>query len=147
MSYEKAVKDLAPCGIDCSRCVAYEDGDVVKLSKELMEKLTNYEKMAKRMEDFVPVFKNYDGFLSVLEHFSNGKCPGCRNGEALNMACAARTCHKEQKVDFCFQCESYPCAKNKYNEMLHKKWTSNNDTMKTRGVEAFYDEQKKKPRY
>lgn len=147
MSYEKAVKELAPCGIDCSRCVAYEDGDIVKLSKDLKERLANFEKMAKRMEKFVPVFKDYEGFVSILNHFSEGKCQGCRNGEALNMACAAKDCHKVEKVDFCFQCGSYPCSNNKYNEDLYNKWKNNNDQMRNKGIEVFYKEQMTKPRY
>lgn len=147
MSYEKALKELAPCGIDCSRCVSYEQGDVVRLSKELNEKLTNFEHMAKRIEDFAPIFKDYDKFLSILQHFSQGKCPGCRYGETPNMSCITKNCHKEKEVDFCFQCQEYPCTKNNYNENLYSKWKNNNDMMKKYGVEVFYNDQKKKSRY
>ncbi len=147
MSYEKAVKELAPCGIDCSRCVAYEDGDIIKLSKDLKERLVNFEKMAKRMETFIPVFKDYEGFINVLAHFSEGECQGCRNGEVLNMACAAKDCHKIEKVDFCFQCRNYPCSNNRHNEDLYNKWKNNNDQMRDNGVETFYNGQKKKTRY
>ncbi|WP_432409567.1 DUF3795 domain-containing protein [Wukongibacter sp. M2B1] len=147
MSYEMAVKELAPCGIDCSRCVAYENGDIVNLSKELKEKLINFEKFAKKMEKLVPAFKDYEGFINILDHFSKGKCHGCRNGDALNTACATKDCHKIEKVDFCFQCGNYPCSNNSYNDDLYDKWKSNNDKMKNNGVEVFYDSQKKRTRY
>lgn len=147
MSYERAVKELAPCGIDCSRCVAYKEGEVVKLSYQLIEKLINFERMAKKMESFVPAFKDYDSFLNVLEHFSKGQCAGCRYGEAMNPACAAKDCHKDEQVDFCFQCNQYPCTNNNFNEDIYNKWKGNNDLMKEEGIEAFYIKQKEKTRY
>ncbi|MFZ5965973.1 MAG: DUF3795 domain-containing protein [Bacillota bacterium] len=149
MNYEKAMRELGPCGIDCSRCVSYAQGNVVRLSQQLKESLVNFEHMASRLKSFVPVFNDYEQFLAVLEHFSKGTCTGCRSGESTSCyaACAAKSCYKTQKVDFCFQCRQYPCNENSYPEALYKKWKDNNDKMKNDGVEAFYHEQKKKPRY
>ena len=147
MSYEQALKELAPCGIDCSRCVSYQEGEVVRLSKVLKEKLVNFENMANRLKDFVPVFNHYQQFSDILEHFTKGSCTGCRYGDSPNCACIAKDCHKTQKADFCFQCTQYPCNKNSYNEMLYQKWKQNNDLMKDKGVEHFYTVQKQKPRY
>lgn len=147
MSYEKAVKEFAPCGIECARCVAFKDGEVVKLSSALKEHLINFENMASIYKDSVPVFKDYNVFTEILDYFSKGNCPGCRYGDACNTSCTARTCHKEKNVDFCYQCDEYPCSKNNYNENLYNKWKSNNDMMKEIGVEAFYNERKSKPRY
>lgn len=147
MDYEKAVKDLAPCGIDCSRCVAYRDGEIVNLSKALKEKLVNFETMAKKMESFAPIFKDYASFLSILDHFTKGNCVGCRNEDTFNMSCSAKSCHKDEGVEFCFQCDKYPCAENNYNDELHKKWRNNNDLMKEIGVVDFLIQSKDKSRY
>lgn len=47
-NYEEAVKDLAPCGNNCSRCASYENSKIVLLSKELSESLVGFENMAKK---------------------------------------------------------------------------------------------------
>ncbi len=147
MSYEQAVKELAPCGIDCSRCVSYQHGEVVKFTKALKESLTNFENMADRLQDRVPAFRGYQQFLDVLNHFTKGSCPGCRYGDSPNCTCGAKDCHKLEKVDFCFQCTKYPCSQNNYNDALYQKWRLNNDFMKDKSVENFYSEQKQKSRY
>jgi len=147
MSYEQAVKELAPCGVDCSRCVSYDKGEIVTLSVALKESLVNFEHMAQKMKNFVPVLNDYEQFMSVLEHFANGHCPGCRPSDNPECKCNISSCHKTQNVNFCFECSEYPCSPKTYNESLTKKWEQNNNLMKTIGVDAFYNEQKQKPRY
>lgn len=147
MSYEKAVQEFAPCGIECARCVAFKDGEVVRLSSALKEQLHNFENMANYYKKFTPVFNNYDSFVEILEFFAKGSCPGCLFGESPNCSCNVKECHKEKNVDFCYQCAEYPCDKTNYEENLYKKWRANNDMMKEKGVEAFYTEKKSKHRY
>ena len=147
MSYEKAVKEFAPCGIECARCVSFKDGEAVRLSSALKEQLAGFENMANIYKKFMPVFNNYESFAEILDFFSKGSCPGCRFGESVNCGCTVQTCHKEKHVDFCYQCPEYPCIRNGFDENLNKKWRDNNDIMKEQGVEAFYTEKKLKPRY
>jgi hypothetical protein len=146
-NYEQALKDLAPCGNDCSRCAYYENSKIVLLSKELIENLINFENMVEKTKDFVPVFSYYEQFSAILKQLSSGKCPGCRFSDKPNCQCSINTCHKKQNVDFCFQCSKYPCTPTTYNESLTKVWRRNNDTMKEIGVDNFYNTQKEKPRY
>lgn len=147
MSYEQAVKDLAPCGIDCARCVSYSEGEVVRLSKALKESLVNFEQMAERTKAFQPVFNGYKEFAEVLEHFSNGNCLGCRSAGTPKCGCGINGCHKENCVNFCFECSKYPCTPNTFNDTVAAKWKSNNDQMQQMGADKFYSEQKAKPRY
>jgi hypothetical protein len=144
-NYEKAVKDLAPCGNDCSRCESYENSKIVLLSKELDENLVNFEKMAEKTKDFMPIFEHYEQFSAILKHFSKGSCPGCRFSDKLH--CGINQCHKKEKVNFCCECSKYPCKPTTYNEALTNVWQDNNDTMKKFGVDNFYITQKEKPRY
>lgn len=146
-NYEQAVRDLAPCGNDCSRCVSYENSKIVLLSKELNENLRNFENMAKKIKSFMPIFNHYEEFLAILKHFSKGSCPGCRYSDKPICQCSINKCHKKQKVDFCFQCSKYPCNPTTYNESLSKIWKENNDDMKNAGIENFYIAQKEKTRY
>lgn len=146
-NYEQAIRDLAPCGNDCSRCASYENSKIVLLSKELNENLVNFENMAKKIKDFMPIFNHYEEFLAILEHFSKGSCPGCRFSNKPICQCSINKCHKKEKVDFCFQCSKYPCNPTTYNESLSKVWKKNNDDMKNVGIENFYSAQKEKTRY
>jgi hypothetical protein len=145
--YDQAIKDLAPCGNDCSRCAIYENSKIVLLSKELIENLRNFENMAQKTKDFMPIFNYYEQFLAILKHFSNGSCPGCRFSDNPSCQCSINMCHKKEKVNFCFECSKYPCNPTTYNESILKIWQQNNDAMKNIGADNFYIAQQKKPRY
>ena len=147
MDIGQIVKELAPCGIDCSRCSSFEGGEIRKNSQALLENLGNFEAFASKISEFVPAMKNYSNFREILEFFSAASCKGCRNGGGKNSSCSAKECFKEKNVDFCFQCDEYPCGRNRYNPDLSAKWLSNNDCMKDNGIESFYLRQKEKPRY
>ncbi|NFV13911.1 DUF3795 domain-containing protein [Clostridium sporogenes] len=146
-NYKKAVKDLAPCGNDCSRCANYENSKIVLLSKELSESLEGFENMAERIKDFLPTFKYYEQFSLILNHFSQGNCKGCRFSDKPICQCSINVCHKKKKVNFCFECSKYPCSPTTYNKSLTKVWRDNNDYMKKIGVDNFYISQKEKIRY
>jgi len=145
--YQAVLKELAPCGLDCSRCARYANGEIKKLSTELTKRLEGFEKVAAKLGDIVPAFANYRQFSDVLAFFTQADCSGCRYGEAPFPLCAAKTCFKEKGVDFCFQCGEYPCERNRFHPELHNHWRHSNDRMKEIGVEAYYREQKKKSRY
>lgn len=145
--YEQAVKELAPCGNDCSRCANYEKGEIVLLSKELNDKLENFENMVGKIKDFMPIFNYYNEFLAILNHFSNGNCQGCRFSDKPVTQCSINMCHKKEKVNFCFECSKYPCNPSTYSKSLNEVWQNNNDTMKNIGVDSFYRVQKEKSRY
>jgi hypothetical protein len=146
-SYEDISERLAPCGLDCHRCVAFERGDVRRLATELASALQGFENMAPKVADRVPGLKDYDLFAGILSHFAQAACPGCRAGGGPLPFCAARTCHREQGVDYCFQCGEYPCGRNGYPENLVARWRGNNDRMREAGVEQFYRESLERPRY
>lgn len=147
-NYKETVKDFAPCGVDCSRCASYVNGDIVKLSSELKEKLTGFENFAERLKGFAPMFNYYKEFLDILNHFSNGNCSGCRNSDKPQCQCSINTCSKKHNVNFCFECNEYKsCTPTTFNEELKISWKENNDKMKTSGVDNFYIEQKNKSRY
>lgn len=146
-NYEKALKDLAPCGNDCSRCAHYINSKIVLISKELDENLINFEKMAEKMKGFMPIFNYYEEFLAILKHFSKGNCPGCRFSDKPECQCSINLCHKKEKVNFCFECSKYPCNPITYNKELTNMWMENNNAMKKLGVDNFYIAQKENPRY
>ena len=46
MEYKEAVRRLAPCGLDCSRCADYASGEIRKLSTRLGELFNGYLRVA-----------------------------------------------------------------------------------------------------
>jgi len=149
LQYDEILKHLAPCGLDCGRCAGYAAGEIRALSTRLKELLANYGRVAAYMAESRPEFAGYGAFEALLDTFSKGPCGGCRSGENICPldSCAARTCHRETGVDFCFQCAQYPCAGQFAGMPLRERWMALNDRMKEVGVEAFYEEQLKTPRY
>jgi len=77
----------APCGLDCFNCVLYEDN----LTAEFVDHI--HTKMGIPKTD-IP-------------------CMGCRAQDAkhfhLPEGCATLDCIKEKGIDFCCNCEEFPC--------------------------------------
>lgn len=146
-TYEEIVERLAPCGIDCERCARYEGGRIREHAAALAEALTGFEKMATKVADRMPALREYHSFAEILKLLAGAECAGCRVGEVDLPFCAARTCFREQGVDFCFQCDDYPCERNAFPENLARRWREYNDRMCDVGVEQFYRESLERPRY
>jgi hypothetical protein len=148
MTYDDVVERLAPCGLDCSRCADYEDGEIRQMSTKLLEALGNYKTLAKMKSDGNGVFEGYDQFDALLKTFSQASCSGCRGDHVICpvTTCSAKHCQIEKKVNFCFECDEYPCEK-QFSGRLRDRWLSINDRMQAIGAVAYYLEQVKQPRY
>jgi hypothetical protein len=147
MEYEEIVRRLAPCGVDCSRCVDCDGGEIRRLALRMLELFGNYERLALLKADSDPAFKKYPEFRTLLTRFSEASCGGCRSDHPhCPFQCSVRTCYREEGIDFCFQCKAYPCEKG-LGCPLGERWKKMNDLMQETGVEAYYDEQAKNPRY
>jgi len=147
MDYKEAVRRLAPCGLDCSRCADYAGGEIQKLSLRLSELLNGYLRVARVREGINPVYSGYPQFEEMLKSFAQAACSGCRGDNVLcPIECVAGECTREKGVDFCFQCEEFPCSK-KVDPHTQARWLKFNQRMKKIGVEEFCQEQSKLPRY
>jgi hypothetical protein len=144
MQYSKILSRLAPCGLDCRRCAVYKDGEIKGLAVKLSEVLKGYGRVAKMREKSLPEFREYPSFEGVLSALTRGNCGGCRSDSVeCPIACKPLECVKEKKGDFCFQCVEYDtCAGPSCS-----RWRILNDRMREIGIEAFYEEQLKTPRY
>ncbi len=148
MEYKDAVQNLSPCGLDCGRCADYEHGEIRRASRTLLALLGGYERLAKLKAEKNPAFENYAQFADVLSSFSQAACSGCRGGHVLCPldTCRARDCQREKQIDFCFQCDEYPCDRQFFGP-LRDRWIRINDRIKEIGAVAYYQEQLGKPRY
>lgn len=150
MSHNNILNSLGPCGINCSKCFAYKDGSIKKLSSELKEQLGNFDVYAGRFVNLLkePVFEKYPDFKKMLNHFANVGCKGCRNDKCkLFAACNVKQCAKDHKVDFCFECHEFPCTKHGFDKHLEKRWLTIQRKMKENGVQSYFNEIKDIPRY
>ncbi len=145
------IKDcLAPCGLCCETCFAHVDGDIRNYSLKLKEKLGNFQINAKRFETLLdnPVFKKYIDFKEMLDYFASKNCKGCRNEQCrLFKDCGVRPCHQEKGIDFCYQCDEFPCDRTNFDTGLYKGWVMINEKIKKIGLENFYEKTRTRPRY
>lgn len=80
---------IAPCGLDCFNCELYADNLTEKLAGLI------HDKLGVPKED-IP-------------------CQGCRQQDGKHFhfgsgGCATLDCVKAKDVDFCFNCDAFPCA-------------------------------------
>ena len=148
MDYSDILTVLAPCGLNCKKCFAFEDGEIKEHASKLKTLLGLFDNYAKRFTTLVdPVFENYPSFKKLLDHFTTGDCEGCRRGMCKYKGCGVITCYQDKGVDFCFQCAEFPCNKSNLDPDLKRRWILMNERMKEIGVEAYYEETKDVPRY
>mgnify|MGYP001133277753 CR=1 FL=1 len=148
MNYAEILTILAPCGLNCRKCMANAEGEIKLHSKCLLELLgPSFERYAQRFKSFMPVFEKYPEAKNLLEFFSTADCRGCRSGMCRYPSCGVMKCHKEKGVDFCFQCNDFPCDGSGLDPDLRKRWIQMNERMKEIGVESYYDETKDLCRY
>jgi len=147
MDNQKYLKALAPCGINCERCVGFVDGEIKKACEIIQKGLDGFEKLAEKFSTFVPIFKNFKQFEEILNFFANADCTGCRNGKGKNATCNVMNCFKEKSVDFCAACDEFPCDKTGLDDNLKQKWLENNKKIKEIGLIKFYKESIIKSRY
>jgi hypothetical protein len=141
---------LGPCGLLCEKCFAYEKGMIKHHAEELKKYLGGFDNYAKRFVSLLhnPVLEKYPDFKELLNFFAQGTCNGCRNQEChLFQGCKVRLCYKEKKVDYCFQCNYFPCNNTGFDDNLHNRWIKLNQKIREIGIEKYYREIKDNPRY
>jgi Protein of unknown function (DUF3795) len=147
MEYLDILNDLAPCGLSCRKCFANINGDIAIYAKELQRLLGNFDIYAERFSKFLPELENYPAFKILLSYLAQPDCKGCRKGTCKYPNCGVVSCHKNKGIEFCFQCEKYPCEKTNFDPHLFKRWIAMNNRMKEITVEAYHEETKDEPRY
>ena len=100
-----------------------------------------------RFSSFLPVFENYPQFEELLAFFTEADCDGCRSGQCKYPNCGVMKCFTEKGVDFCFQCDEFPCEKTNFDPDLKRRWIEMNTRMKEIGIKAYYEETRDVCRY
>jgi hypothetical protein len=149
MNENDILNSLAPCGLNCMKCFAYEKGEIKYHSNSLKILLGNFKVYSERFVSLLNEsrFENYKEFSEMLDLLTEANCTGCRNGECLLKSCGVIKCYKEKNVNFCFECNEFPCKKTNFDEHLERRWIQSNLRMKEIGIKKYYEEIKDIPRY
>jgi len=122
---------ISVCGLNCAKCDIYKAGlGDEKLRNEIVEWFRK-----ERNKTVKPEQVRCDGCRGPLEsHWSSN--------------CAMLTCSKKRELQYCFQCEDFPCEiVNKFSSdgvAHHKRTIENSKRLKGIGIEAWIAEQKRK---
>lgn len=139
--------DMAPCGLDCGRCLSNPGSAIARLARELRAELGGFAALAERFAGMDAAFGAYGGFERLLDRLGGGQCTGCRSGRCLLSSCGVKDCAAARGVRWCFQCPEFPCRRTNLPPALHERWRANNQRMAARGPEAFFAAMRKQPRY
>ena len=61
--------------------------------------------------------------------------------------CGVRPCHQDMEVDFCYQCDEFPCDRTNFDEALYKGWVAINEIIRKKGIETYCEKARMRPRY
>ena len=141
------LRRLAPCGLNCGKCLFYADGEIRDLSIKLKERLGIFGPYADRFSKGNAVFGNYKEFSELLDFMTTVDCRGCREGGCRLPGCNVNNCTSSKNIDYCFQCEEFPCEKSNLQGPLKDRWINMNNRMKEIGVSEYFKESSDTPRY
>jgi hypothetical protein len=146
---EREVKRLvAPCGLYCGGCLAFNGGAIRNHAVALKDLLgPNFTAYAKRLSGLNPALGLYPQCAQLLDFLAQGSCQGCREGGCLLGNCGVRACALERNVDFCGLCPDFPCANPGLPEALLETWRNNGERLRRDGPAAFLELARTKPRY
>jgi hypothetical protein len=141
---------FGPCGLLCEKCFAFAHGPIHLHANQLKNNLGDFDLYAKRFVSLLnePVFEKYAEFKEVLDLLSSNQCLGCRKQEChLFSNCKVRLCYKEKGLDYCYECDDFPCDHTGFDDNLKQRWITINQKIRKTGLESYYSEIKDTPRY
>jgi hypothetical protein len=147
---KELMNKFGPCGLLCEKCYANNNGSIKYFAEQLKTNLGDFDNYAKRFETLLeePVFSKYPDFKELLNLLSKGNCQGCRKQQChLFKNCKVKECYKNKKVDYCYQCNDFPCENTGFDDNLLQRWLNINNKIREIGLESYYNEIKEKPRY
>ena len=145
---EKIRNAIAPCSLCCYTCPAKRNGMIAQTAGTLLHYLEGYPDFRRAV---IPEKnRTSDGkiaeFLERLEKYSRPTCDGCRvgtHGSCCISGCLIRECTQAHHVDFCAECEEFPCGK-LTEEVFHptviQEWKDGNERIRVVGIEQYFKE-------
>ena len=147
-SLKRESRYISYCGkYYCAFC-DYHKGTIVEAAKTLLAFAERYGSLrliadANNACDFDEFMKGL-GWLASQEQ----PCKGCRFGGGWSWwgDCPVRDCCTQKGVDFCYQCEDFPCKKLREEPLLKRKkeMIEASNQIKSLGIESYMQRLKKR---
>lgn len=147
MTNDDLLRRIAPCGLDCGRCLDNPDSPIGRHARALGRELGGFGRRAAFFAALDPVFAAYADFERLLDRLGRGGCRGCREGTCLFADCRVKDCVKERGVDYCWQCARFEVCDPGLPPPLAERWREGNRRMREMGLEAYAGWLDAKPRY
>ena len=137
----KEYKYISRCGkYYCAFC-DYHKGTIVEASKNLLFFAEKYGSLRLIVDSNSAC--DFDEFLKGLSWIASHDkpCRGCRFGGGWSWwsDCPVRDCTIQKSIDFCYQCEDFPCQRLKTEPLLERKKAiiETNKQIKTLGIKEY----------
>lgn len=147
MNRRELLLQIAPCGLDCGRCLNNPNSPISRHARSLLASLDGFAKMAKGFARMDAAFGEYPAFERVAGRLASGGCSSCRDGNCLLADCGVKDCIRARGLDFCHECAEFPCAGTNMPPSLRELWQANNERMRQVGLTTYFAELRAKPRY
>lgn len=159
MKKEKLLHYIAPCSLLCYTCLALKDGAFSECSPRLSgycEGVCEFLSLNMPEDERDKFHLFFNEFQNALKQLSGGMCHGCRNVPSSKKGCikgcVIPDCAQERGVDFCAECNEFPCQKAKdffatHSNKITKIWEDGSKRIKEIGIEAYFEEKKNLSHY
>lgn len=147
MDSDELLRRIAPCGLDCGRCLDNPDSPIGRQARDLARELGGFGRRAAFFSQLDPVFAAYPDFERVLTRLGRGGCSGCRTGTCLLGDCRVKDCVRDRGVAFCFACPEFATCDPGLPPGLAERWRANNRRMAEIGLGAYALWLEGQPRY
>lgn len=124
----------------CAFC-DYHKGTIVEAARNLLAFAERYGSL--RLIANASNACDFDEFIKGLRWLASQErpCKGCRFGGGWSWwgDCPVRDCCVQKGVDFCYQCEDFPCKKLRKEPLLKRKkeMIEANNQIETLGIESY----------
>ena len=155
---EELLHAVAPCSMMCHTCPGCQGGAIEETAKKLLKYFEGYYEFNDTMlpEQYRGWLEQFDRFRAYLGKYARRSCPTCRetpeNGRGCIENCPVRSCYKGKGVDFCAECDEFPCEKAKNFFMNHhpivaEDWEKGSVRIREIGIVAYFEERKEISHY
>ena len=149
MTREQLLDRVPPCGLMCYTCPGFTDGAIAGHSAALLKLNVGYREF---LDEHLPneyrhVLGEQDKYIERLKKDSSPNCPGCRKIDGKWRGCIEGCfipgCTSEHSVDFCGECEDFPCSRIEesaiYRKEVKKGFYEGSSLIKKHGAEKFFE--------
>lgn len=152
MEREDILDNVAPCSLVCFTCAANEMGAICTTAGVLLGQTEGLKEFYERSGSSRAA--NYEKFEGMLCLLCGGKCSGCRQGKHRHNKCQIEgcfipECSRSHKVDFCADCEEFPCDRVKtiFDDVVYNQWLDGSNRIKEEGIEKYFESKVSEPHY